>query len=136
MKKWKEDLDGLVPLEYIHFKNVPMKESKHGPVIDLDPSILEKLAAMAILKEKIPLRGLEVHFLRKVIGLSMEKFAGRLGLSSGTIFHWEKNELDRLSTVNELAVRSFAAEELGVEISGKFSELIGDKIHQINLEAA
>lgn len=136
MKKWKEDLDGLVPLEYIHFKNVPMKESKHGPVIDLDPSILEKLAAMAILKEKIPLRGLEVHFLRKVIGLSMEKFACRLGLSSGTIFHWEKNELDRLSTVNELAVRSFAAEELGVEISGKFSELIGDKIHQINLEAA
>ena len=136
MKKWKEDLDGLVPLEYIHFKNVPMKESKHGPVIDLDPSILEKLAAMAILKEKIPLRGLEVHFLRKVIGLSMEKFAGRLGLSSGTIFHWEKDELERLSTVNELAVRSFAAEELGVEISGKFSDLIGDKIHQINLEAA
>jgi len=136
MKKWKEDLDGLVPLEYIHFKNVPMKESKHGPVIDLDPSILEKLAAMAILKEKIPLRGLEVHFLRKVIGLSMEKFAGRLGLSSGTIFHWEKDELERLSTVNELAVRSFAAEELGIEISGKFSDLIGDKIHQINLEAA
>lgn len=136
MKKWKEDLDGLVPLEYIHFKNVPMKESKHGPVIDLDPSILEKLAAAAILKEKIPLRGLEVHFLRKVMGLSMEKFAGKLGLSSGTIFHWEKDELERLSTVNELAVRSFVAEELGVEISGKFSELLGDKIHQINLNVA
>jgi DNA-binding transcriptional regulator YiaG len=136
MKKWKEDLNGLVPLEYIHFKNVPMKESQHGPVIDLDPSVLERLAAMAVLKEKIPLRGIEVHFLRKVIGLSMEKFAGRLGLSSGTIFHWEKNELERLSTVNELAVRSFVAEELGIEISGKFSDLIGDKIHQINLDAA
>ena len=136
MKKWKEDLDGLVPLEYIHFKNVPMKESKHGPVIDLDPSILEKLAAVAILKEKIPLRGKEVHFLRKVVGLSMEKFAGKLGLTSGTIFHWEKDELERLSTVNELAVRTFVAEELEVEISGKFSELLGDKIHQINLFAA
>jgi DNA-binding transcriptional regulator YiaG len=113
-----------------------MKESQHGPVIDLDPSVLERLAAMAVLKEKIPLRGIEVHFLRKVIGLSMEKFAGRLGLSSGTIFHWEKNELERLSTVNELAVRSFVAEELGIEISGKFSDLIGDKIHQINLDAA
>ncbi|NOT77589.1 MAG: hypothetical protein HOP07_01150 [Bacteriovoracaceae bacterium] len=136
MKKWKEDLDGLVPLEYIHFKNVPMKESKHGPVIDLDPALLEKLAAIAILREKIPLRGIEVHFLRKVIGLSMEKFARKLGLSSGTIFHWEKNEFVRLSIVNELAVRSFTAEALDIEISGKFSELLGDKIRQINLNAA
>ena len=136
MKKWKENLDGLVPLEYIHFKNVPMKDSKHGPVIDLDPALLERLAAVALIKEKIPLRGKEVFFLRKVIGLSMEKFAAKFGLSSGTVFHWEKNELERLSTVNELAVRTFVAEELGVAISGKFSELLGDKIHQITLSAA
>jgi DNA-binding transcriptional regulator YiaG len=135
-KKWKEDLDGLVPLEYIHFKNVPMKASKEGPVIDLDPAILDRLAAIAVLLEKIPLRGKEVQFLRKVIGLSMERFANKLGLSSGTIFHWEKAELDRLATVNELAVRSLVAEELGIEISGKFSDLLGDKIHQIFLSAA
>lgn len=136
IKKWKEDLDGLTPLEYIHFINVPMKESKYGPVIDLDPSILDRLAAIAVIQEKIPLRGIEVHFLRKVIGLSMERFASKLGLSAGTIFHWEKAEFERLATVNELAVRSFVAEELMVEISGKFSELLGDKIHQIFLSAA
>ena len=135
-KKWKEDLDGLVPLEYIHFKNVPMKASKEGPVIDLDPATLERLAAIAVLLERIPLRGKEVQFLRKVLGLSMERFAGKLGLSSGTIFHWEKAELDRLATVNERAVRSLVAEELGIEISGKFSDLLGDKIHQIFLSAA
>ena len=135
-KKWKEDLDGLVPLEYIHFKNVPMRNSNQGPVIDLDPGVLDKLAATAILVEKIPLRGKEVHFLRKVIGLSMEKFAGKLGLSSSTIFHWEKAELDRLARVNELAVKSLVAEELGIEISGKFSALLGDKIHEIFLTAA
>jgi DNA-binding XRE family transcriptional regulator len=135
MKKWKETLDGLVPLEYIRFKNVPMKESKHGPVIDLDPGVLDRLAAIAILRERIPLRGKELHFLRKVIGLSMERFAAKLGLSSGTIFHWEKSELERLATVNEVVVRSFVAEELGIELSGKFSELIGDKIHQIELKA-
>lgn len=38
--------------------------------------------------------------------------------------------------VNELAVRSLVAEELGTEISGKFSDLLGDKIHQIFLSAA
>ncbi len=135
-KKWKEDLEGLTPLEYIYFKNVPMKQTKQGPVIDMDPAILDRLAAVAIIKEKIPLRGIEVHFLRKVIGLSMEKFANKLGLTSGSIFHWEKAELERLSTVNELAVRSFVAEELGIEISGKFSDLIGDKIHPIYLSAA
>jgi transcriptional regulator with XRE-family HTH domain len=113
-----------------------MKASKEEPVIDLDPATLDRLAAIAVLIEKIPLRGKEVQFLRKVIGLSMEKFAGKLGLSSGTIFHWEKAELDRLATVNELAVRSLVAEELGIEISGKFSDLLGDKIHQIFLSAA
>jgi len=97
-----------------------MKESLHGPIIDLDPSILDKLAAGAIIEQKIPLRGIEVHFLRKVAGLSLERFASKLGLSAGTIFHWEKAKLDRLATVNELAVRSFIAEELGIEISGKF----------------
>ena len=134
-KKWNEDLDGLVPLEYIHFKNVPMKASIEGPVIDLDPATLERLAAIAVLLERIPLRGKEVQFLRKVLGLSMERFAGKLRLSSGTIFHWEKAELDRLATVNELAVRSLVAEELEIEISGKFSDLLGDKIHQIFLSA-
>lgn len=135
-KNWTEDLEGLTPLEYIYFKNVPMKHSDYGPVINMDPAILDLLAAKAVIEEKIPLRGIEVHFLRKVVGLSMEKFANKLGLTSGTIFHWEKSEMDRLSLVNEIAVRTFMAEELGVEISGKFSELIGDKIHPIFLFAA
>jgi hypothetical protein len=101
-----------------------MKESQHGPIIDLELGVLDRLAAEAILRERIPLRGKELHFLRKV-----------LGLSSGTIFHWEKSELERLSIVNEVVIRSFVAEELGVELSGKFSNLIGDKIHQIELKA-
>ncbi len=136
MKIWNEDLDNLTPLEYIHFKNVPMKDSKHGPVINLDPFFLEKMAVEAILKERIPLRGIEVHFLRKVVGLSLEKFAGKLGLSSGTVFHWEKAENDRISTVNELAVKSLVAELLEIEISGKYSQLLGDKVKPLILDVA
>ena len=136
MKKWKEDLDHLVSLEYIHFINVPMKESKHGPVIDLPVDALDKMAATAVIKNRIPLRGKEVKFLRKVIGLSLEKFAGKMGLSSGTIFHWEKAETDQLAPVNEAAVRTLIAEEMGIEIPAKFSLLIGDKIYDVDIKAS
>lgn len=136
MKKWKENLEDVVSLEYIHFINVPMKASKHGPIIDLEPNVLETLAAKAVIKNRIPLRGKEVKFLRKAIGLSLEKFANRLGLTSGSVFHWEKNEKTRLTPINEAAVRSFVAEELGLEISGKFSLLVGDVIQDIKVKAS
>ncbi|MGE0633687.1 MAG: helix-turn-helix domain-containing protein [Pseudobdellovibrionaceae bacterium] len=136
MKKWKENLKGLTSLEYISFENVPMRESKHGAVIDLDPEVLENLAAKAVIYHRIPLRGKEVKFLRKAIGLSLEKFAGQLGLTSGSVFHWEKLEEQRLAPVNEAAVRAFVAEKLGVKISGKFSLLLGDKIQKIKVKAS
>ncbi len=136
MKKWKENINGLVSLEYIHFVGVPMKDSKHGPVIDLAPEILEQLAAKAVIKNRIPLRGKETKFLRKVLGLSLEKFANKLGLTSGSVFHWEKAENERLTSINEAAVRTLVAEELGVEIPGKFSLLLGDKIHELKVKAS
>jgi DNA-binding transcriptional regulator YiaG len=134
MKRWKENLDGLVSLEYIHFVNVPMKDSKHGPVIDLAPDVLETLAAQAVIAHRIPIRGREVKFLRKAIGLSLEKFANKLGLTSGSVFHWEKTDNERLAPINEAAVRALVAEELGLEISGKFSDLLGEKLHDINVK--
>lgn len=135
-KKWKENINGLVSLDYIHFINVPMKDSKHGPVVDLAPDVLEKLAAKAVIVHRIPLRGKEVKFLRKVLGLSLEKFANKLGLTSGSVFHWEKAEDQRLAPINEAAVRAFVAEKLNVEIPGRFSELIGDKIQDIQVKAS
>jgi len=136
MKKWKENLDGLTSLEYIHFINVPMKASKHGPIIDLEPNVLETLAAKAVIENRIPLRGKEIKFLRKAIGLSLEKFAGKLGLTSGSVFHWEKEDKQRLAPVNEAAVRAFVAEVLELEISGKFSHLLGDKFQDLKIKAS
>ena len=116
MKKWKENISGLVSLDYIHFVNVPMKQSKHGPVIDLAPDTIDKLAAKAVITNRIPIRGKEVQFLRKVAGLSLEKFANKLGLTSGSVFHWEKSAEQRLTPVNEAAVRSLVAELLEINI--------------------
>ena len=125
MKRWKEDLKGLMGLDYILFKNVPMRQSEYGPVIDLEPGVLEKLAAQAVIEQRIPIRGKEVKFLRKTLGLSMEKFATKLELTSGAVFKWERNPEERLHSINEIVVRAFVAEILGVEISGKYSALLG-----------
>ena len=130
-KKWKGDLKNPTPLEYIVFKNVPMHSSKHGDVIDLDPGVLEMLAAKAVIEARIPLRGKEVRFLRKVLGLSYEKFAGPMDLSAATVMKWEKAEFDRLHLVNEVAVRAFVAERLGLHIEGVFSKLVGDRTPKV-----
>jgi DNA-binding transcriptional regulator YiaG len=125
IKKWKGELKNATPLEYIVFKNVPMHSSDHGDIIDLDIAVLEKLAAKAIIESRIPLRGKEVRFLRKVLGLSYEKFAGPMDLSAATVVKWEKAEQDRLHPVNEVAVRTYVAGRLGPHVNGVFSQLVG-----------
>lgn len=66
-----------------------------------------------------------MRVLRAALELSLEKFARKLGLTSGTIYRWERAHAERLSSVNEVAVRLLLAEELGIELPTKFSKLIG-----------
>jgi DNA-binding transcriptional regulator YiaG len=113
-----------------------MRESKLGPVIDLESGQLERLAAIAVIRERVPLCGKEVKFLRKVLGLSLEKFSAKLGLSSGTVFHWEKAARERLAPVNEAALRTLMAEELEVDLPAKFSLLLGIKIQKLEVRAS
>ena len=125
MKRWKEDIKGIGGLEYIIFKNVPMRESKYGDIIDFNGGLMEKMAAEAIIQGRIPLRGLEVNFLRKTLGLSLDRLAKDLNLTAAAVRKWELKETERLHLINEAAVRSLFAEKLGIALSGKFSELIG-----------
>jgi transcriptional regulator with XRE-family HTH domain len=53
----------------------------------------------------------------------MEKFAVKLGLTSGTILRWERGQDKRLSQINEYAVRGFVSEVLAMAIPIKFSDL-------------
>ena len=80
--------------------------------------------------------GKEVKFLRKVLGLSLEKFANKMSLSSGTVFHWEKVETERLAPVNEVCVRSLLAEELNIDLQAKFSQLLGQSHDRIEVKAS
>jgi DNA-binding transcriptional regulator YiaG len=136
MKHWKEDVRGIGGLDYIVFKGVPMRESKFGDVIDFNPGLLEKIAAEAVISHRVPLRGLEVRFLRKTSGLTLDAFAKSLDLTAAAVRKWELKEKERLHPINEAAVRAFFAEKLGVEFPGKLSELVGrDKAGELVLKA-
>jgi DNA-binding transcriptional regulator YiaG len=127
MKKWTEDLQGIIELDYITFQGVPMIETKAGNAINLPAGALERLAARAVINSRVPIRGIEVKFLRKTLGLSLEKFANKIGLTSGAVFKWEKDTNERLHPMNEIVVRVFFAEQFGIDIPGKYSELLGNE---------
>ena len=111
-------------LEYVTIKNVPVRKSKkYGDILDCDMGKLEKNVAKELIKRKIPLRGAEVKYLRKVNGLSMGKLGAILGLSSTAIMKWEKRDEERLSPINEVALRVFFSELMKVGGKIKFSDL-------------
>jgi transcriptional regulator with XRE-family HTH domain len=91
-----------------------------------------------LIKARVPLRGKEVKMLRKVLGFSLERFAAEIKLTSGSTFKWENKADERLHPINEFAVRALFAEKLGLEVSGKYSELIAtpDKAKEIVLKAS
>lgn len=124
-RRWREDCEGLLGLRGVQFKRIPMRRSKQGPVVDLKPLVLERLAARAVLTSQGPIRGAEVRVLRIALDLSFEKFARMLGLTSGAVFRWERAQDDRLSPVNEVAIRLACAEEFGIDLPARFSQLIG-----------
>ena len=129
-RHWIEDLNGWEGFTYLRLKGVPMKRSRDGGVIDFDRAKLERLVARSILERRVPIRGKELKLLRAVVRLSLNRFALRLGLSHGAIYAWEKAERRRLTPINEIAVRLICAEDLGVELPSRFTELIGDLRHE------
>jgi DNA-binding transcriptional regulator YiaG len=112
-------------LDYVYLKNVPIQATRHGDVLDVDVSIIEREIAREIVRQGVPIRGAEVVFLRKSLGLSMEKFGRCLGLSGPAILKWERAQTKRLEPINEVAVRALMAEELDIELQGKFTVLKG-----------
>ncbi len=52
-------------------------------------------------------------------------------LSAATVMKWERAEADRLHPVNEVAVRTFVAERLGLRVEGLFSQLVGGQTPEI-----
>jgi DNA-binding transcriptional regulator YiaG len=112
-------------LEYVYLENAPLRRTRFGEILVTDLAVIEAAIAKEIIKKGIPLRGLEVRFLRKCLGLSLTGLGQMLGLSAPAILKWEKAGKKRLLPVNEIAVRALVAEKLKVSVSGEFTALRG-----------
>ncbi|MGZ3794431.1 MAG: hypothetical protein ACXVCP_18935 [Bdellovibrio sp.] len=115
-KKFKKNISNFCGLEYLTVKAVPMVQTAHGEFMDVDPLNLERMAAWAILNYELPIRGKELKIIRGALDLSLAKFARNFDKDAGTILKWEQKPLARLSLADELLVRIFASEQLGIKL--------------------
>lgn len=139
MKKTKDIKVGGI--NYIRVVGVPLEKIGERWVFHAkDLARAEMLVAHYIIERGVPLRGLEVRFLRKKLGLTYEKFAGKLGLTGAGVHKWEKKLDERVSGQNEVFLRAFFAQAFGVKRPLNFEQLKGmpatPKFIEIELKAA
>jgi DNA-binding transcriptional regulator YiaG len=127
-----KNFKGILNLNYIEIKNVPVaKSDKHGILVHASvQSEMEKIAARAILQRHLPIRGKEVHFFRKVLGLSQSQLGAEFKKSAIMVLKWEKKKDVRLSLPNELAVRAVFSRLLGLrfDLAEEFRALLDAKL--------
>lgn len=111
-------------LDYVYV-DAPVRKDEDGEeYIDLPMGTIEKAIARKLIEARVPIRGIEVKFLRKTFGISLKEWAAEFGLSAAGVMKWEKSPATRLSKVNEAAVRALSAEKLGIDIDGIWSHLV------------
>ena len=126
----------LCGLEYVYIVNAPVGIDEGEEYIDIPPEYIDRMIATAIVREGIPLRGREVLFLRKALKMNRNQWSDKLGVTSSGILRWEQGSDKRLSRINEVAIRMLCAEELGIELVGKWSAVVtGDEFPE-RLEVA
>lgn len=128
-------LKGFMNLDYVEIRHVPYVESERfGRGTDAEVlKAVERQVARAVLSQRRPLRGAEVHFLRSVLGLSQKQLGSHLGYSDVAILKWERNKTKRLEPVNEVALRALMAGLFGIKMPGTFDALLGDNKAPKNL---
>ncbi len=121
-------LKGFLNLDYVEIRHVPYVESKRfgrGTSADVLKKI-ERQTARALLVQRRPLRGTEVLFFRKVLGMSQKQLGLKLGYSDVAILKWERNKSKRLEPVNEVAIRALMGGLFSLKLLGTFDALLGD----------
>lgn len=124
-------------LTYLTITNVPLKETEFGEVINLKPMLLEKLVAVALIENKVPIRGAEFRVMKSALGLSNEAIADKLGISRNTVLKWGKEVDSRLPAPYEMLFRVLTAELFKIRLNATIKDLRAeDKAKKISLEAA
>ena len=114
-------------LKYVTIKLPVARVSQEQGTLVHSKSIqaAEYAVAREIICRTIPIRGIEIQFLRKTLGQSLRDFSTMLGISHTALAKWEKKVKKRLDPVNEVAVRTLCAQLLNLELRGWFQELLG-----------
>ena len=127
---------GLCGLEYVFLVNVPVVKDGGEEFIDLPPEEIDRMIAVQIIRQRVPLRGKEVLFLRKALKMNRNRWAEKLGVTASGIFRWEEAGEKRMSRINEAAIRMLCAEELGIRLEPRWSRLTADGAVPERLEVA
>ena len=128
-KEVVKTIKGVGNLDYPEVHGVPMLiDEEHGEGIHAKVlGEVEHQVAAEIISRKLPIRGAEVLFLRKSLGLSRLEFAKGLSLSDVAVLKWERTASKRLVPINEVAVRAYFAQRLKIKLEGTFDALVGDE---------
>jgi len=126
----------LCGLEYVYLVGAPIAKDGSDEYIDLSPAQIDNMIAVEIIRQKVPLRGKEVLFLRKALKMNRNRWAEKLGMTASGILRWEQGGEKRLSKINEAAIRMLCAEELQIPLEARWSELATDEESPDRLEVA
>lgn len=124
-------------LTYVTVLNIPVKKSAFGDVINVEPRELEKLVAIALIENKIPITGAEFRLFKSALGMSNEEIGEKLGVHRNTVLKWGKEIEKRLPPPYEMLVRLLVVDALGISMAATIEDLkAGDKTKKINVKAA
>lgn len=124
-------------LTYMTVKNVPLKDTEFGDVINIEQGGLERIVSCALILNRVPIRGAEFKVMKSALILSNQFIADKIGINKNTVLKWGKNPEDRLPIAYEMLFRILIAEMLNLEISTSIDKLRGlDRPRKISVEAA
>ncbi len=112
-------------LDYITVHVRPDRISEeHGPVVSAERfRKIDQIIAARIISQPRPIRGKELKAIRKTLSLGVREFATAIGVTHPTVLNWEKARNRRLERADEVFIRIFFAEKLGITLKTSIETL-------------
>lgn len=112
-------------LDYVTVSDIPIKETRHGIVWDIDYADLERQVAIQLIENRVPIRGVEFKLIQSALNFRNIEMAEELGVHYNTVCNWRKREksFEHLAQPDQVSIRLLAAEILGVSLSPRLGDL-------------
>lgn len=72
--------------------DVPVRKIAGEEILDIDMNRLQIAVLKLLIFKTTPLKGEQLRFIRKYLGMSTTEFAKKFGVTHPTILKWEKNQ--------------------------------------------